>query len=167
MTANFLTSPFVIGVSGFLLGWLLSTVSARVSERSRVRERDPRDIRIRSLEAEHRVAETNAARFKSEAERLVDEVRELAEQLEQNQKVVAEQQAKVVQLRSDLTGSVRKTRELRAELAERATENVHAEAKIREVETELSIVQASTDLISTGVLSYFDDSEDEDRTAVL
>jgi hypothetical protein len=35
------------------------------------------------------------------------------------------------------------------------------------VETELSIVQASTDLISTGVLSYFDDSEDEDRTAVL
>ena len=47
-----------------------------------------------------------------------------------------------------------KTRELRAELADRATENVHAEAKIREVETELSVVQASSDLIATGVLDY-------------
>ena len=41
-----------------------------------------------------------------------------------------------------------------AELAERATENVHAEAKIREVETELSVAQASTDMIATGVLDY-------------
>ena len=31
---------------------------------------------------------------------------------------------------------------------------MHAEAKIREVETELSIAQASTDLIATGVLDY-------------
>jgi hypothetical protein len=47
-----------------------------------------------------------------------------------------------------------KTRELRAELADRATQSVHAEAKIREVETELSVAQASTDLIATGVLDY-------------
>ena len=44
--------------------------------------------------------------------------------------------------------------ELRSELAERATESVHAEAKIREVETELSVVQASQDLLATGVLDY-------------
>ena len=31
---------------------------------------------------------------------------------------------------------------------------MHAEAKIREVETELSVAQASTDLIATGVLDY-------------
>ena len=57
-------------------------------------------------------------------------------------------------MQSDLKDSVLKTRELRGELAQRATENVHAEAKIREVETELSVAQASTDLIATGVLDY-------------
>ena len=54
-----------------------------------------------------------------------------------------------------------KTRELRGELADRATENVHAEAKIREVETELSVAQASTDLIATGVLDYSPEEEEE------
>ena len=60
-----------------------------------------------------------------------------------------------------------KTRELRAELAERATANVHAEAKIREVETELSVAQASTDMIATGVLDYSftPDSQDPDDAA--
>jgi hypothetical protein len=65
----------------------------------------------------------------------------------------------------DLKESVKKTRELRAELTERATENVHAEAKIREVETELSVAQASTDLIATGVLDYSLAPEKEDGGA--
>jgi len=56
-----------------------------------------------------------------------------------------------------------KTRELRAELAERATENVHAEAKIREVETELSVAHASKDLLATGVLDY-DSAPGEERS---
>ena len=60
----------------------------------------------------------------------------------------------IEELKKDLTDSVKKTRELRAELADRATQNVHAEAKIREVETELSVAQASTDMIATGVLDY-------------
>ncbi|MDX1509116.1 MAG: hypothetical protein R3358_12595, partial [Woeseiaceae bacterium] len=36
----------------------------------------------------------------------------------------------------------------------RAEENVRSEAKLREVETELSVAQASSELISTGVLDY-------------
>ncbi len=47
-----------------------------------------------------------------------------------------------------------KTRELRSELSDRAQENVRSEVKLREVETELSVAQASTDLIATGVLDY-------------
>jgi hypothetical protein len=67
---------------------------------------------------------------------------------------ISEQQSKIERIQVDLKESVLKTRELRSELTERATENVHAEAKIREVETELSVAQASTDLIATGVLDY-------------
>ncbi len=47
-----------------------------------------------------------------------------------------------------------KTRELRGELSNRAVESVISEVKLREVETELSVAHASTDLIATGVLDY-------------
>ena len=43
---------------------------------------------------------------------------------------------------------------MRSELSERATENIRSEVKLREVETELEVAQASTDLIATGVLDY-------------
>ena len=66
------------------------------------------------------------------------------------------------QVQSDLKESVIKTRELRAELAERATESVQAEAKIREVQTELSIAQASADLLATGALQYAIDEEGDE-----
>ena len=74
--------------------------------------------------------------------------------LERRDNVITEQQSKIEKIKDDLKESVLKTRELRAELADRATENVHAEAKIREVETELSVAQASSDMIATGVLDY-------------
>jgi len=47
-----------------------------------------------------------------------------------------------------------KTRELRNELSNRATENIKSEVKLREVETELEVAQASTDMLATGVLDY-------------
>ena len=79
--------------------------------------------------------------------------------------VVAHQQGRVEELKKDLKDSVLKTRELRAELSRRAEDNVRSEAKLREVETELSVAQASTDMIATGVLDYSftvaaDDDED-------
>ena len=60
---------------------------------------------------------------------------------------------------------------MRAELSYRATENVKSEVKLREVETELSVAQASTDMIATGVLDYSlapdgeDESENDDDEA--
>lgn len=155
--------------AAFLLGWAAAAIAARLADRRKALRRDPRDLRIRSLEADCRVAQADVVKLKAEAEQLESQLKELSPGLAQRDDVITQQQAKIDQLRLDLTSSVKKTRELRAELAERATENVHAEAKIREVETELSIVQASTDLISTGVLdySYGGGQEDEDRTAVL
>lgn len=162
-------SPIVIAGAAFLLGLLLASIFAGMRARKKALERDPRDLRIRSLEAECRVALADADKFKAEVARLEATLKELVPELEQRDRVLSEQQTKIDQLRLDLTSSVKKTRELRAELAERATENVHAEAKIRDVETELSIVQASTDMISTSVLgyNYGDEQDDEDKTAVL
>ncbi len=138
----------------FLLGWLLSSISSRLGARHRAKRRDPRDDRIRELEAELRIAKGNSSKSTSELERLEEQLKETTIGLERRDNVITEQQSRIEQIKTDLKDSVMKTRELRAELAQRATENVHAEAKIREVETELSVAQASSDLIATGVLDY-------------
>jgi septal ring factor EnvC (AmiA/AmiB activator) len=80
--------------------------------------------------------------------------------------VISHQQQRIDKLNSDLKESVRKTRELRAELSERATENLRSEVKLREVETELEVAQASTDLIATGILDYSIAAEAEDEEGV-
>lgn len=155
-----------IAAGAFLLGWVLATISSHLGARYRAKKRDPRDDRIRGLEAELRVAKGASGDSKTRLEKLEVELKETSKGLERRDNVISEQQAKIEKVSKDLKDSVMKTRELRAELAERATENVHAEAKIREVETELSVAQASTDLIATGVLDYSfkPDKDDADET---
>ncbi len=146
---------WILATAGaFALGWILSLINAKLSARSRARKRDPRDDRIRELEAAVRIAKTNVEKAQENLERTREELSELEESVERRDNVITEQQAKLERTTTDLRESVAKTRELRAELTERATENVKSEAKLREVETELSVAQASTDLIATGVLDY-------------
>lgn len=146
----------------FLLGWLLSSISSSMGTRHKAKKRDPRDDRIRELEAELRIALSNTDKNMTEVERLEEELKETTIGIERRDNVISDQKSKLEQVKVDLKESVMKTRELRGELTERATENVHAEAKIREVETELSVAQASTDMIATGVLDYSVAPEEED-----
>lgn len=167
-TAMFVEFPetLVISAAAFLLGVLLASVISALKSGRRATARDPRDDRIRSLEAEIRVAHTAATKAQEALDKLEEELSESTIGVERRDNVISEQQAKLERVSKDLRDSVIKTRELRAELTERATENVHAEAKIREVETELSVAQASQDLLATGVLDYKfvpdeDDPDDE------
>lgn len=152
----------------FLIGWILSAISSRLGDKQRARRRDPRDDRIRSLEAELRVAQTEAEKSCGRIEQLEADLEEATEGLEKRDNVISHQQNKLEQTTADLKDSVIKTRELRAELSERATENLKSEVKLREVETELEVAQASTDMIATGILDYSlapDGEEDDDSKA--
>jgi chromosome segregation ATPase len=151
-------------VGAFLLGWILSSISSRMGSVTRAKKRDPRDDRIRSLEAELRIAQNELAQVKESAEQLEKDLEASAADIGKRDKVISHQQRHVEELKKDLKDSVLKTRELRAELSERAEESVRSEAKLREVETELSVAQASTDMIATGVLDYSlaPDADDDD-----
>lgn len=138
----------------FLLGYLLSSVFGAVGSKSRAKKRDPRDDRIRSLEAELRVTQTDLGKARETVDGLQKELEEVTEGIEKRDNVISHQQMRMDETTRDLRESVMKTRELRAELSERATENIKSEVKLREVETELEVAQASTDLIATGVLDY-------------
>lgn len=151
-------------VGAFLLGWLLSSISSSLGARFKARERDPRDDRIRSLEAEHRIAQTQAESLKETVIGLEKQLEEASDGIEKRDNVITHQQEKLEKLNLDLKDSVLKTRELRNELSDRATENLKSEVKLREVETELEVAQASTDLIATGVLDYsFAPDSDDDE----
>lgn len=159
MTMEFPQNLALLTVAAFLLGWLLGSISSKLSARRQAEERDPRDKKIRSLDAELRVAQTEVARLKSDAEEQQQSLEDTTLNLQAQHSVISGQQAEIDRLAYDLKSSVRKTRELREELADRATQNVYAEAKIREVETELSIAQASADMLATGVFDAQDGSE--------
>ena len=144
----------LMATGAFLLGWLLSSIFGSVGSKLKAKKRDPRDSRIRSLEAEHRVAQTDVESMREQIEKLESALDDANEGLEKRDNVITHQQTRLEELSSDLKGSVMKTRELRSELSDRATENIKSEVKLREVETELEVSQASTDMIATGVLDY-------------
>lgn len=152
-------------VGAFLLGWILSAISSRMGSGQRAKKRDPRDDRIRQLDAELRITQIELASSREAVEKLEEEVETANEGVEKRDSVIVQQQGRIEELKKDLKESVIKTRELRHELSDRATENVKSEVKLREVETELSVAQASTDLIATGVLDYslaVEKEEDDD-----
>ena len=155
----------IMTIGAFVLGWLVAKVSAFFGNRFTSTPRDPRDDRIRSLEAELRVAKSEAEKRAERVDEIEKELADCARQLDDAGIHLRKQEEIIVTLRDDLRESVKKTRELRAELSDRAAENLKSEVKLREVETELSVAQASTDLLATGVLDYSvapdDDSEDD------
>ena len=100
---------------------------------------------------------------------LEEEIKALRQEKElvaEREKTIENLTDTVTKLKSDLKESVMKTNELREELQDRAAENIRSEVKLRDVETELSIARASTDLISTGVLDYTEDEEENPSTVV-
>lgn len=149
-----------VAAGAFLLGWLVGKVGAYFGNKFSARNRDPRDDRIRSMVAELRIAQTDADKAKAELEEQSKTLKEEEETVVARDKLISEQVEIISRLRADLKESVLKTRELRLELTDRAAENIKSEVRLRDVETELSVAQASTDMLATGVLDYTTTEDD-------
>lgn len=147
-------SLIYVAGGAFVLGWIVAKIGAFIGRKLSACKRDPRDDKIRSLEAELRVAHTDAEKAKRELEERNREIAEEQQNTVDLTATISNLHAKVGTLKADLKDSVKKTRELRNELSERATESLKSEVRLREAETELSVAHASTDMIATGVLDY-------------
>ncbi len=155
--------PMLIAGGAFLLGWIVARISAALSRRFKAGKRDPRDDRIRSMDAELRIARGEVNKLKTALEEQEKEVAKVQKYVEDRDETALKRTGVIEKLTSDLKESVQKTRELRTELTDRATENIKSEVKLREVETELSVAQASSDLIATGILDYSMESSEKDK----
>ncbi len=147
------TMMLIVG-GAFLLGYIVAKIGAASKRRGKEANRDPRDDRIRSMEAELRVAQTETDRLKDALEEQEKEIAKAQTLIEDKDEESLKKTGVIETLNTDLRESIKKTRELRTELTDRATESVKSEVKLREVETELEVAQASSELISTGVLDY-------------
>ncbi|HLT90717.1 MAG TPA: hypothetical protein VKZ85_07210 [Woeseiaceae bacterium] len=152
-------------LGAFIAGWLVAKVSGWIGRKLTTAERDPRDDRIRSLAAELRVAQTQTEKVRGQLDAKERELTETQKLLQARDEVIAGHESRIEKLRADLRESVLKTNELRAELTERATEQTRSEALLREVQTELSVARASSDLLASGMLDY--NTADEDETPVF
>jgi len=147
------TMMLIVG-GAFLLGYVVAKVAGAIGRRFKSTDRDPRDDRIRSMEAEARIANGEVEKLKAALEDQEKEVAKAQALIEDKDEVSLKKTGVIEKLNRDLKESVKKTRELRYELTDRATENVKSEVKLREVETELEVAQASSEMITTGVLDY-------------
>ena len=155
--------PMLIAGGAFLLGWIMARISAALGRRFKAGKRDPRDDRIRSMDAELRIAHGEVNKLKNALEEQEKEVAKVQKFVENRDEEALKRTGVIEKLTSDLKESVQKTRELRTELTDRATENIKSEVKLREVETELSVAQASSDLIATGILDYSTEPSEKDK----
>jgi len=149
-------------VGAFVTGWLVAKFSSWIGNRYTTVARDPRDDRIRSLEAELRIARSEKAKVDEALENRKKEIDEIQARVDSHAKTIEDQLSQINRLKVDLRDSVQKTQELREELSNRAEENLRSTVKLQQIETELSVARASSDLMSTGVLDYTVDDDDED-----
>ncbi len=144
----------LIAGGAFLLGWILAKIGAARNRRFNAGKRDPRDDRIRSMDAKLRIAQGEVKKLKTTFEEQEKEVAKAQKLIEGKDEEALKQTGMIETLNRDLKVSDEKTRELRTELTERVSENIKSEVKLRDIETELSVAQASRNMISTGVLGY-------------
>ena len=154
MSADLPVNLILYSAGAFILGWILSAISARVTKRKQNPTSNSNDHRIRSLEADQRVAQSTSEKAKEILGKLEGDLKDATSSLDKRDVVIAHQQKQIDKLKRDVKVSVRKTRELRGELTNRASENIKSEVKLREVETELEVAHVSADMIATGVLDY-------------
>ena len=78
------TLLYVAG-GAFLLGWLVGKIGAFLGAQFQSRRRDPRDDRIRNLDAELRIAQSDVEKTKADVTRLDEELTEEKERIERRE----------------------------------------------------------------------------------
>lgn len=108
---------------------------------------DDLNHRVRALEADLRVAQRKAQEAELAVERQREEMDELRSTLKTREETLAEQKATLDEIEQQFAKECSKTQTLRKELTERATESVKATVRVKDAETELSVLKAGSDAV--------------------
>jgi chromosome segregation ATPase len=130
----------------FVVGSMLMYMLFRPGGNAAVSE-DPRNHRIRELEADLRSSQRECTETQEVLEEKTAEFNTAVETLRDVRSTLADNEAELENLKDDLKGAVLKTRELRQVLQDRATETVREQARAADAETELEVAKAGSDAV--------------------
>ncbi len=130
-----------------LLGWILGRLTGRQTNPV---DADPRDSQIRSLQATVRVHKSDLSKIKADQASASEGLTDAQKTIDMLQQTLKERRSELEIIKMDRKAALEKTRELRAELQNRAALAKKAQARIRELETEISIARASSQLTASG-----------------
>lgn len=106
---------------------------------------DPRNKRIRELEAELKVLRRTVTDKTDELETRARDCEASQETIHDLNALLAERDDELKGLRKEVRSAVAKTRELRRELSERAAETIREHVRAKEALTELDVMRAGSD----------------------
>lgn len=150
--AELLSRPWFLPVAAFVLGYAVAKIGSYFGDTVGTKRRDPRDQTIRSLQAELKLANERVEQLSEERSNLDQDRDALNERTGELKSLLTEREQSLEKLRDDLKDSIARTNELRRELTERAAESIREQVRLKEVETELSVLQETADLIDEDLL---------------
>jgi chromosome segregation ATPase len=139
-----------IGAAGFIAGCLLTRMFSGSSKKKSLHE-DPRNHRIREMEADLRSVKRQLEESDEELNATNDEFKTSVATLQHLRSSLADRDAKIEHLEHELKGSVAKTRELRTELQDRAAERLHEHVRAQQAETELEVTRAGSEAVMSEI----------------
>lgn len=140
--------PLVLGTLCFVAGYALAKLGAVFGRKTpETRDSTERDRRLRSLDAELRVAQKKLQEAETGIAARDRTVGELRAELDALRDETTTFEQRTEDLRSQLHDECEKTQRLRTELRERAEHSIRTEVQLRDVQTELSLAQAGSDAV--------------------
>lgn len=155
------TFPWLLAAGTAIAGFLLGAVLLRRSARSGSGvPTSSAAHRIRSLEAELRVAQRGLADLRTERDALADEAARLRQELDGRGMVADKRDDQIRKLKSELQHELAKTARLRQELADRAEEMIRTHVQLRDAENELGVSRLGSDVIVEQLKRFEQERED-------
>ena len=135
----------IIGVLAFLSGYLAAKLGAYMGKRGFMDSEDPRNHRIRALEADLRLAERQLQDQTGEINTQQGDLENLVRKSTELEQQLVKRDEEIDKLEEDVKISCAKTIELRHELTDRAEQTIRGAAALDDLETELHVAKAAAE----------------------
>ena len=147
MPSDPLQLSLLVGVPSLLAGYLLAKLAGLFSNRLMTDREDPRNHRIRALEADLRLAERQAQDQGTETSDTQAQLEDAMAEGGELRAALQEANAEIRKLKEDLKISCAKTIELRHELTDRAEQTIRGQVQLEDLKTELQVAKAGSDAV--------------------
>jgi len=134
------------GMACFAVGVILTVLVRRLRSRHSAHE-DPRNHKIRDLEADLRATRKSLAETELALEKKSAECGTAVSTLQELKTTLAARDKRISDLSTDLHSSVEKINDLRRELQDRAAERVHEQLRAEAAVTELEVERAGSEAV--------------------